>query len=421
MSLVSFILSLKGNSTGEVGGEETLATPSMSLTVGGFSSISISWGAVTSATSYILQRATDSGFTTGLTTIFSGSGTSTADEGLSPSTTYYYRLKATAAGFIDSDYDTDSATTTSGTYSYQMTKKADVVTEFSRDGVKVVQIGSDFFCMGGWTPGFSYNDVYKSSNLVTWTRVADAGWTGRHTFGLEKMGSNIYVICGDHINTAKDCWVTTNGTSWTQLTSNLNASFGTRTIYGTWNDGTYLYVAGGQSTDLTHTAPFYDVWRSSDGTTWTQVSNDSANGFLWEVMCGGVQYFNGAVYRVCGGVYNSGTFSQRVKKSTDGGATWTTLTNFPGPGRYYHDMKVWDGKLWLVGGYDGGTGVGGNRKDIWYMDTDETWTEFTSVVGTFGERHASGVGVFNNGSIDALVICCGNFYNNCFAIEKVLS
>jgi hypothetical protein len=418
MSFAAFILSQYGTGEGEV--ITTLGTPSLSLTVEGATSISISWGTVSGATNYFVQRATDLGFTTGVTTVYNSSGTSVTDEGLTPSTTYYYRIKATATGYTDSAYGTYSATTTSGTYSYQMTKKANAVTEFSRDGVKVVQIDNDFFCMGGWTPGFSYNDVYKSSNMVTWSRVADAGWTGRHTFGLEKIGSNVYVICGDHINTAKDCWVTTDGTTWTQLTSNLNSSFGTRTIYGTWNDGTYLYVAGGQSTDLAHTTPFYDIWRSSDGITWTLVSNDSSDTFLWEVLCGGIKYFNGAVYRVCGGVYGSGVFSKRVVKSTDGGVTWTTLTDFPGAGRYYNDLAVWDGKLWLVGGYDGGTGSGGNRKDIWYMDTDETWTEFTGVISTFGERHASGVAPFVKTGVDALVICCGNFYNDCFAIEKVL-
>lgn len=396
----------------------------MSLTVDSAVQITISWDSVTHATGYVLQRATDAGFTSGLTTVYSGSGTSVADGSLDPSTTYHYRLKATAAGYANSNYDSDNATTTSGTLVYQMSKKANAVTEFSRDGVRVVQIGNEFFCLGGWTPGFSYNDVYKTTNpsdLTSWTRVADAPWTGRHTFGLEKIGSNVYVLCGDHINSAKDCWVTTNGTSWTQLTSNLNASFTTRTIYGTWNDGTYLYVAGGQSIDLSHTTPFYDIWRSSDGSTWTQVSNDSSDTFLWEVLCGGIKYFNGAVYRVCGGVYGSSTFSKRVVKSTDGGITWTTLTNFPGAGRYYHDLAVWDGKLWLVGGYDAGAGVGGNRKDIWYMDTDEIWTQFTDVASDFEERHASGVAPFVTGSIDALVICCGNFYNNCFAIEKVLA
>jgi hypothetical protein len=419
MSLMNVIASFLGNDVYTP--PATLGTPSLSLNVDGSTSITASWGSVLNATGYVLERANDSGFSTGLTTVYSGSGTEISDTLLSPSTTYYYRLKATATGYSDSSYSTSSATTTSGVYTYQMSLKANVVTEFSRDGVKVVQIGNDFFCMGGWTPGVSYNDVYKSTNLATWTRVADAPWTGRHTFGLEKIGSTVYVICGDHINTAKDCWSTTDGTTWTQKTASLNASFATRTIYGTWNDGTYLYVAGGQSTDLLHITPFYDIWRSSDGATWTQVSNDSSDTFLWEVLCGGIQYFNGAVYRVCGGVYNSGVFSQRVKKSTDGGVTWATLTDFPGAGRYYHDMVVWDGKLWLVGGYDGGAGAGGNRKDIWYMDTSETWTQFTGVLSDFGERHASGVGTFVKTGVDALVICCGNFYNNCYAIEKVLA
>lgn len=76
--------------------------------------IDLTWASVTNATSYTVQRAADSGFTTSLTTIYTGSGTSFNDTGLTIATTYYYRVKATATAYRDSVYSTTSASTTGG-------------------------------------------------------------------------------------------------------------------------------------------------------------------------------------------------------------------------------------------------------------------------------------------------------------------
>lgn len=92
----------------------TLATPgSFTAVAASGTQINLSWASVTSATGYVIQRATDISFTSGLTTVYSGSGTSYNDTGLSSNTTYYYRIKATASGYNDSSYATANATTSS--------------------------------------------------------------------------------------------------------------------------------------------------------------------------------------------------------------------------------------------------------------------------------------------------------------------
>lgn len=74
--------------------------------------INLAWDAVASATGYVVDRATNSSFTTGLVSgIYSGSGTSHNATGLTAGTTYYFRVRATAAGFTDSNYATASGTT----------------------------------------------------------------------------------------------------------------------------------------------------------------------------------------------------------------------------------------------------------------------------------------------------------------------
>lgn len=61
----------------------------------GASQIVVSWAAVTNRTRYQVDRATDSGFTTGVTLgVYTGTGLTFTDTGLASGTTYYYRIKA---------------------------------------------------------------------------------------------------------------------------------------------------------------------------------------------------------------------------------------------------------------------------------------------------------------------------------------
>jgi hypothetical protein len=92
-----------------------LATPTgLTVTAVSPSQLNISWSPVSNASSYVLQRASNSGFTTGLVTLFDGNSFSYPDMGLTASTQYFYRVKATAAGggfYADSNFATASGTT----------------------------------------------------------------------------------------------------------------------------------------------------------------------------------------------------------------------------------------------------------------------------------------------------------------------
>lgn len=79
--------------------------------------VALTWDTVANATNYLVDAATDSGFTTNVRAgIYSGSGTSFSDTELSNGTHYYYRVKAQASGFSDSSYSfTDSTPTADNT------------------------------------------------------------------------------------------------------------------------------------------------------------------------------------------------------------------------------------------------------------------------------------------------------------------
>ncbi|MFH0730525.1 MAG: DUF4214 domain-containing protein [Pseudomonadota bacterium] len=72
-------------------------------------SYTISWSpSTTSGVTYVLEEATDSGFTGELRTAYSGSSTSTSITGSTVGATYYYRVKATRSGYADSDWQKGS-------------------------------------------------------------------------------------------------------------------------------------------------------------------------------------------------------------------------------------------------------------------------------------------------------------------------
>lgn len=98
-----------------ISGITQLNTPtSFTATPTSTTQINLAWNAVASATGYVVDRATNSGFTTGVTLgIYNSSGTSYNNTGLTASTTYYYRVRAIAAGYTDSNYATSSGTTQS--------------------------------------------------------------------------------------------------------------------------------------------------------------------------------------------------------------------------------------------------------------------------------------------------------------------
>ena len=65
----------------------------------GNAQVALSWAAVTNRDHYQIDRATDSGFTTGVVTgVYTGTGTTYTDTGLTNGTTYYYRIKAIGIG-----------------------------------------------------------------------------------------------------------------------------------------------------------------------------------------------------------------------------------------------------------------------------------------------------------------------------------
>lgn len=302
--------------------------------------------------------------------------------------------------------------TTKGPPIYRMEGRSQAVTDFARDGNKIMQVGQYLYSYGGWSrsPNRTYSDIYRSEgNLTEWQRMPDAPWPGRHTFGIGMLDTTLYIFGGDHLGEVFDVWKSTDGLEFTQVIHDLNPTFGPRTIYGAGVHNNKLFLMGGQ-TSLALNAGLTDVWMSSDGFAWNLVAADK--GFLGKNLSGVVTSFNGRIWVIGGGYYEHPDLSQRwtnhVFSSADG-IDWRAEPDAPWVGRQYADVCVWDNKLWMVGGHNGE-----NLADIWYMEKGGSWTKFEAPP-QFQARHATALGVYNN----QLVIVCGNYHNDCWVIEKL--
>jgi leucine-zipper-like transcriptional regulator 1 len=193
------------------------------------------------------------------------------------------------------------------------------------------------------------------------------------------------------------------------VSESLDTTVGRRLLYGATVHNNKLFVLGGQ-TALTHESYLSDVWVSDNGVNWSQIANDKE--FLGKNISGAVASFNGKLWVIGGGKYEHPDISERWTNhvySSEDGINWVREKDAPWSGRQYHDLCVWDNKLWVVGGNNGE-----NLSDIWYMKTDGEWVN-VETPAEFEPRHATALAEYNN----QLVIVCGNYHNDCWVVERV--
>lgn len=89
----------------------TLSIPVLTAIPFSSTVVNLSWTSVPHATSYFIERATNSGFTVGLTSIYSSNALLFSDTGLTTATNYYYRITAMAFAYTNSLYGTTNTTT----------------------------------------------------------------------------------------------------------------------------------------------------------------------------------------------------------------------------------------------------------------------------------------------------------------------
>jgi hypothetical protein len=289
-----------------------------------------------------------------------------------------------------------------------------------RDGAGALTFAGRMWLLGGWNPGQSHreffplicnNEVWSSENGADWTLVKpntfkdrsfdlSSDWEGRHTAGYAVFRGRMWIIGGDcnQRHYQNDVWNSTDGKTWTRITDDV--PWAPRALHYTVVHNDKIYVMGGQTMPAFAKAEevyYCDVWTTTDGVSWKQVTPQEP---YWSPrgMIGGSAVMNDRIWILGGGTYDTPQtptrkFHNDVWSSADS-VHWKQHTAAaPWHPRQYHDVAVWDDRLWVMEGYHQQSG---NRNDVWHSSDGETWHEVKNT--PWKPRHAASVFV-HDGSL----------------------
>jgi len=241
--------------------------------------------------------------------------------------------------------------------------------------------------------------VWSSSSCFSWSmETSTAAFGGRYANASVVFNSKIWTTGGrtlgsDPTSRKNDVYSSVNGSSWMLVKADDSNGYQKRSHHGAVVFNNYIYVLGGIGTD---SCARNDVWRSSDGVTWTQIrSSSTPGGFNPRAGFGCVVYNSGSGEKIWVIAGSSGsTLNYNDVWNSSDGVTWAQVVSNPSfSKRSQPGVVVHNSKLWLIGGATNDYYTFYN--DAWNSTDGITWTRVTSGAD-FSERAGHGCISFNN-------------------------
>ena len=319
---------------------------------------------------------------------------------------------------------------------YKWTKITCAAEFAPRDGAGALVFKDSLRLIGGWNPNdknnfplICNNEVWSSANGRNWVRTkpntfvnnksfdSSMDWEGRHSAGYVVYNNKMWILGGDanQGHYQSDIWNSYDGRKW-ELVQNT-APWSPRVLHHTLVFKDKVWVIGGQTIpQFAHADEnFYnDIWSSEDGAKWELV-NESAP-FSPRGMIGGSAVFNDKIWILGGGTYDTPNTPTREFYNdiwcSEDGLKWELVNeSAPWTPRQYHEVAVWDNKLWVLEGY---SKESGNRNDVWFSDNGRDWLELPNT--PWKERHAAGVFAFKN---SLWIVTGNNMESDVWKLEKM--
>lgn len=230
------------------------------------------------------------------------------------------------------------------------------------------------------------NDVWSSNDGQNWTEVtSEAPFSARLSHTTAVFDNKLWVIGGSDKpvkgGRKNDVWSSSDGHNWTEVTT--AAPFSARMLHATVVFDNKLWVIGGDEFSNYKN----DIWNSSDGNSWTEVT--AAASFSARHSHAAV-VFDNKIW-IIGGENEYGLKAD-VWSSSDG-IVWTQINAFaPFYPRTNFTLEVFDNKLWVIAGWDS---LGKPRNDIWSSSDGIIWNEVASE-SSFSARSGHATTVFVN-------------------------
>ena len=286
-----------------------------------------------------------------------------------------------------------------------------------RDGAGALVYDDKMWLIGGWNPGDKItnpihsdcnNEVWNSVDGIAWSLIKPnthlddrfdptTDWEARHTAGYAVHQAKMWIVGGDPLlgHYQFDVWNSGDGLTWNWVNQDAPVPWGPRVLHHTVAFKDRIWVIGGQT--LPQFAPaaerfFNDVWCSTDGVEWTCVLPEAP----WSPrgLIGGSAVFQDRLWLIGGGTYETDsrpyTGTPEVWSTADGVRWECHARNAPWLPRVYHDVAVFDGKLWLLEGQRIGPG---NGNDVWFSADGKNWEELPGT--PWANRHAASVFIYH--------------------------
>jgi hypothetical protein len=279
---------------------------------------------------------------------------------------------------------------------------------YTRIGFSLTAFKGKLYIIGGseismWD---SLNDVWVSTDGISWEKItSQAPFPPRSDHQAIVFNNRLWVIGGkkDVYSSYNDIWYTENGIDWTQVSNQQN--WAPRGGHECVVFNNKLWIIGGLEGDFVDQIT-NDVWYSEDGETWEIAAESPFPGHLnFECVVK-----DNKIWLIGGNLANDAqTITFDIYYSSDG-IDWELVGDSESwPERADHQCVVYDNKIWIMGGYNYGSG---HYNDVWYSENGIEWNRLLTT-NNWPERDRFSACVFNN-----LIYVIGGYVGYPYEIEQ---